>query len=130
MSYVWPDQEGRFALLRAALDVAARDTVAVERADAAEWARAALAERRPGVVTVLFHSIVVQYMDAAEATALHEAIIEAGARATREAPFAWLFMEPGDEQTDVRLTLWPGGEERLLARAGYHTARVNWLADA
>lgn len=26
----------------------------------------------------------------------------------------------GGEWAEVRLTLWPGGEERLLARAGYH----------
>jgi hypothetical protein len=30
---------------------------------------------------------------------------------------------------DVRLTQWPGGEERLLARAAAHGRRVVWLAD-
>ena len=87
-----------------------------------------LAERRPGRATVLFHSIVVQYLSAEEGTALHEAITAAGARATEDAPLAWLFLEPGDEQTDVRLTRGPGGEERLLARAGFHAGHVRWLA--
>jgi hypothetical protein len=37
-------------------------------------------------------------------------------------------MEPAGELTDVRLTLWPGGEERLLAQAGYHGDPVIWRA--
>jgi hypothetical protein len=38
-------------------------------------------------------------------------------------------MEPGDEQlTEIRLKRWPGGEDRLLARAGYHGDPVDWLA--
>ena len=78
MSYVWPDQTERFGRLRAALEVAARDQVAVERAGAAEWAARMLAERRPGFATVLFHSVVVQYLTAEEGAALHGAIIGGG----------------------------------------------------
>jgi hypothetical protein len=128
MSYVWPDQTNRFGLLRGALEIAARDSVAVEQSGAADWAERVLAEPRAGVATVLFHSIVVQYLTPEEATALHEAITAAGARATTEAPFAWLFLEPGGgDQADVRLTLWPDGEERLLARTGFHAGKVDWL---
>jgi hypothetical protein len=32
------------------------------------------------------------------------------------------------ELTDVRLTVWPGGAEHRLARAGYHGDPVRWLA--
>jgi hypothetical protein len=128
MSYVWPDQAGRFERLRAALDIAAQDEVAVEQASAAEWAERVLAEPRPGVATVLFHSVVVPYLSPEEASAFHAAITSAGARASHDAPLGWLFLEPGEEEADVRLTLWPGGEERLLARAGYHSGRVSWLA--
>jgi hypothetical protein len=130
MSYVWPDQSDRFDRLRGALELAQRDALAVERAGAAEWAERALAERREGVATVLFHSIVVQYLSAEEASALHAAITAAGSRATSGAPFAWLFLEPGEQQADVRLTVWPGGEQRLLARAGFHSTAVNWLAES
>jgi len=127
MSYVWPDQEHRFGQLSAALEIAARDDVVVEKAQASDWAERMLATPRAGVATVLFHSIVVQYLTPEQGTALHEAVRAAGARATSEAPFAWLFLEPGGDQADVRLTLWPGGEERLLARAGFHTSPVTWL---
>jgi hypothetical protein len=129
MSYVWPDQTERFGRLRAALEIAAGDDVAIERAGAAEWAERVLADRRPGMATVIFHSVVVQYLSPEEGTALHEAITKAGERAGEDAPFAWLFLEPGEDQTDVRLTMWPGGEERLLARAGFQSSRVRWFAE-
>jgi hypothetical protein len=127
-SYVWPDQTDRFGRLGGALEVAAGERIAVERAKAAEWAEQVLAERRSGVATVLYHSVVVQYLTAEEGTALHEAIVDAGSRATDEAPFAWLFLEPGDKEADVRLTVWPGGRERLVARAGFQSLHVDWLA--
>jgi hypothetical protein len=128
MSYVWPDQSGRFERLRAALDIAARDSIVVERASAAEWAERVLVEPRPGTAAVIFHSVVLPYLSAEEGSAFHEAITSAGDRATVDAPVAWLFLEPGEEEADVRLTLWPGGEQRLLARAGFHSSRVRWLA--
>jgi hypothetical protein len=128
MSYLWPDQSGRFERLRSALAIAAHDSVVVERASAAEWARRVLAEPRPGTATVIFHSVVLPYLSAEEASAFHDAITSAGDRATADAPVAWLFLEPGEDEADVRLTLWPGGEQRLVARAGFHSARVRWLA--
>ncbi len=127
MSFVWPDQAGRFELLRAALDFACEDGFEVERANAADWAERVLAPTPTGVATVLYHSIVVQYLSAEDASRLHRAITAAGERATPEAPFAWLFLEPGEEEADVRLTVWPGGEQRLLARAGFHGGAVRWL---
>jgi hypothetical protein len=120
-SYVWPDQVERLERLRAALDVAGGVAAPVERAGAAGWTEARLAERAPGVATVVFHSIVMQYLRAAER--------ERFERALRAAPgtLAWLRMEPAGDVTDVRLTLWPGGEDRLLARAGYHGDPLEWI---
>jgi hypothetical protein len=37
-----------------------------------------------------------------------------------DAPLAWLSMEPGADQAEVHLTIWPGGERRLIAQAGFH----------
>ena len=34
--------------------------------------------------------------------------------------------ETGTDQTDVTLTTWPGGEERVIATAGYHGRPVRW----
>jgi hypothetical protein len=119
-SYVWPDQVERLERLRAALAVAAELDAPVERAGAADWTEARLAEPAPGVATVVFHSIVMQYLPAAER--------ERFERALEAAPgtVAWLRMEPADDLTELRLRL--GGEDCVLARAGYHGDPVEWSA--
>jgi hypothetical protein len=120
-SYVWPDQLERLERLRAALALAAEVEAPVERAGAAEWTKARLAEPTPGTATVVFHSIVMQYLPAAERERFEEALEAA------PGTVAWLRMEPADDDlTDVRLAL--GGEDRLLARAGYHGDPVEWSA--
>jgi hypothetical protein len=43
-------------------------------------------------------------------------------------PLAWLRLEPGEEMAELRLTIWPGGNETLLAKSGYHGRPVTWLA--
>lgn len=124
LSYVWPDQTGRVERALAAIEVAARVPVTVERAGAAGWAVERLAAPAPGCATVVYHSIVMQYLPAGERESFIAALNEAGDRASVEAPLAWLRMEPGGERADVLLTTWPGGEERHLARAGYHGTPV------
>jgi hypothetical protein len=127
MSFVWPDQVHRFEVLRGALEIASRDDVTVERASAADWVEEVLATPTTWAATVVYHSIVVQYLSADDGRRMHDAITAAGEAATVEAPLAWLFLEPGEQQTDVRLTLWPGGEQRLLARATFQASDVIWL---
>ncbi len=124
LSYVWPDQAARMERLRAALALAAERPATVERGTAAEWTRRRLAEPAAGLATVVFHSIVMQYLADDERGAFERAVAEAGARASDEAPLAWLRMEPDVERAAIRITTWPGGEERLLARAGYHGTPV------
>jgi hypothetical protein len=116
-SYVWPDQLERLERLRAALAVAREVHAPVERAGAADWIEARLAEAAPGAATVVFHSIVMQYLPDEER--------ERFERAVRSHDVAWLRMEPADEAAEVRLRL--GGEDKLVARAGYHGDFVEWL---
>jgi hypothetical protein len=120
LSFVWPDRVDRMERLRAALELARQVPVAVERAAAAGWIRDRLAEPQPGVATVVFHSIVIQYLEPEEREEFVGLLRSAGKAATVEAPLAWLQMEPAGDHAEVRLTCWPGGEETLLARAGYH----------
>jgi len=119
-SYVWADQAERLARLRAALELAAEAGILVERARAAEWVEVQLRAEAPGVTTVVFHSIVMQYLPSEERERFEQAV------RTAHGDVAWLRMESVDELTDVRLTLFPGGEERLIARAGYHGDPVIW----
>jgi hypothetical protein len=127
MSYVWPDQRERFALLGGAIEVARRVPADVERASAVDWLPRRLAAARAGAATVVFHSIALQYLDRAARERALDTVARAGARATPDAPVAWLRMEPGGEQAEVRLTVWPGGDERLVATTGFHGRGVRWL---
>jgi hypothetical protein len=121
LSYVWPDQRERFDRLCAALAVAERVPAVVDAADAVAWTRERLAEDPGDAVPVVYHSVVMQYL-APDAREEFESVVRAG-----EAPRAWLRFEPEGEEFVVRLTTWPGGEERLLARAHPHGYDVTWL---
>jgi hypothetical protein len=131
LSYVWPEQGHRLAMLRAALDIARVTPVAIDRASADEWLPAQLAEPVEGMATVVFHSVVWQYLPGPVRASLHATIAEAGRRATRDAPLAYLHLEPRPEvyfPAELRLTRWPGPEvERaLLATSGFHFGEVRW----
>ena len=127
-SFVWPDQPNRMARLDAALAVAADHPVPVDRADGVSWLAEQLARPSDGVVTVVTHSIVFQYLSPDDRSRFLEVIDEAGARAGLSAPLAWLRMEPGGDTAEVRLTGWPGGRTRAVARSGYHGPPVTPLA--
>ena len=128
LSFVWADQPERMARTAAAIELARAAGVRVEPADAADWLSARLATPRPGRAHVVYHSIVWQYLGAPVQDRIRASLDAAGARATADAPLAWLRME-GDglePSAAVTLTLWPGGETRLLGRAGFHGAWVRW----
>jgi hypothetical protein len=133
LSFVWPTQTERFARVEAALRLAAEHPVTVDRMGAATWLRRELAEPTSGVATVVYESVVWQYIPAPEQAEVVALMQEAATRATAEAPLAWLRLEPHarpDLGAELRLTIWPGdGEERVLALCGYHGTPVRWQAD-
>lgn len=125
-SFVWPDQLARLARLRSAMAVVAAQGFAVEQADAADWLKLHLQVHRPGRATVVFHSIVLQYLGRERSAAMRACIADAGERASDDAPLAWLRMEPAGPVADVQLTMWPGGATTLLGTSGYHGPPVHW----
>lgn len=128
-SYIWPDQLDRLARLRGAIEIARALRSDVEQASADDWLAEKLAEPHPGMVTVIVHSIMWQYMPAAAQDRIRTLIEQAGARASKDAPIAWLSMEPWDDPMSLpvlRLQMWPGGEVRDLADLHPHGAAVTW----
>lgn len=129
LSFVWPTARERFERLAAALRVAETQPVTVDRARAAPWLQEQLAEPVPGLATVVFHSVVWQYLGPDEQTEVAATITAAGGRATVAAPLAWLRLEPHPEPergTELRLSTWPSGSDRLLALCDYHGRWLRW----
>ena len=128
--FLWPDQVERRARLDAAIEVARRHPATVEQADAGEWVAEQLREPVEGTATVVYHSIVLQYLPRRTFELLRESIEAAGDRATPDAPLGWLRMEPAGDVADLRLRRWPGGHEEVLGTSGYHGPPVSWWPDA
>jgi len=130
-AYVWADQPDRLARLRAAIALARASANPIDKADAAAWVQAN-ARPREGVATVVVHSVVWQYLPPATQASIAASIRAAGESASAKAPFAWLRMEPDPSYVadmEVRLSVWPSGEEMLLARTHAHGAKVVWLGE-
>lgn len=129
-AYVWADQVERAERLRAAIAEARANQIVVEKADAGDWVAEAVS-LTPGATTVLFHSVVWQYI-AAPTRARIEAHMQAlGEKATADSPLAWLSFEPPIDaiapKVDVRLRLWPDEVDVLMGEAHPHGAKVDWL---
>ncbi|MCU1379530.1 MAG: hypothetical protein JWN29_2513 [Acidimicrobiales bacterium] len=125
LSFVWAGEVERFRTVEAAIDAAAADPAPVDRADAAAWLADHLAPAS-GTTTVVFHSIVQQYLSPATRSGVNAAITDAATRATADAPLAHITFEPGEGRAETRLTLWPGGEEHLVAVSGFHGSPLDW----
>ncbi|HEX6263179.1 MAG TPA: DUF2332 domain-containing protein [Actinomycetota bacterium] len=126
LSYVWPDQIERIERLRGALSVAREVAVRVERADAASWLGGELRRQHPGEATVVFHSVVLGYLEERSRREVVAMLEEAGEAATADAPIAWLSLERAGDVFEVRLRSWPGGRDRLLALTAPHGPPVRW----
>ena len=127
-SYVWPDQVERFERLRGALQVAAAAPERVEALGGAAFLEREL-HPRDGVATVVWHSVVWQYVPPDERTRITELVEAVGRRATAAAPVAHLWLEPEHVEHGgfvLRLRTWPDGQERLLADAQGHGPPVVW----
>ncbi|MFI5319932.1 MAG: DUF2332 domain-containing protein [Myxococcota bacterium] len=129
-SFFWPDHAERLARLRAACECALRSGVALERASAGDWIAREVATLPERTTSVLFHSVMWLYVSEAERKRIRGLMSDAGARASAEAPLAWLRVESANfDWCEIRLRCWPGGEDRLLGRAHHHGAWVEWLAE-
>ena len=127
-SFFWADQTERLERVRTACACAIAERVHIERERAGSWLERSLAELARGQTTVLFHSVMWTYVPADERTHIGELIEAAGARAASARPFAWLRMEGVHfDFCEIRLRLWPGGDDQLLGRCHYHGAWVEWL---
>ena len=128
-AFTWPDQPDRLQRLAAALDIAANADMRIDRVDAADWVEARLAARPENCCTVLFHTVVWQYLPDDTQARIESALRSAGETADVASPLAWLRMEGtgGRGFAQLEVTLWPGGERRHLANCDWHGRWIEWL---
>lgn len=126
---VWADQVDRLARLRGALRLATEVPAPVDTADLVDWTAQRTATLPDGAATVVYHSVVAEYLPDATRARFVEVLRSAGARATATRPLAWVRLEPISalRHHGVTVTTWPGGEDRVLARCGAHGTDVDWL---
>ena len=120
-SFIWADQLGRLSRLDGAITIAQEVPAEVERIDAATFLERELVAPRPGMATVVYHSVFMQYVGEGDRRRIAAAIRAAESSPTVEAPFYYLRMEPGQGTFEIRL----GGE--LLGTSQAHGMGVRWV---
>ena len=129
-SYVWPDQLARLARLRGAMDLAAQVPAVVHRMSVVDFVRRV--QLVPGTTTVLWHSVVWQYLSPDERTAAERVLDDLAAGAGDGGRLAHLRAEPSrrmpgaEREFLVRLRTWPGGQDRILGAAHAHGIPTTW----
>ena len=93
------------------------------------WLSRELRVPTDGVATLVFHSSLWAYLGEAERAELTSLMEAAGSRASSRAPIAWLRLEDYTSHPELRVRLWPDGEDTRLAEAVQaHGRWVRWVA--
>lgn len=129
LSYVWADQVERSRRLDKVLSLARLHPPRVDRDNAVYWLDERLrSPQASGVCRVVFHSMVLQYLDEKDRLTVVNTIKRAGSCATVERPLAWISFEWTPTRSEVRLllTCWPSGETRHLATCHPYGDWIDW----
>ncbi len=130
-AYIWADARERMARMDVAIAMAKRAAPDLVKMDAAPFVRERLARpQEEGVTRLLFHTIMWQYLPKETRDEIRTMMEEAGAKASKEKPLAWIRLETNRETFRHELTVkyWPGGSDKWvqLAEAHPHGAWVEW----
>jgi hypothetical protein len=124
-AYVWPDQVARFERLRGAFRLASGTPYDVRRQPAGEFVDAMTL--RPGTTTVLWHSVMWQYVPRPERDRIVARLDDLGSAADEDSPLVHLYAEPTRRTPDspheflLCAQRWPGpGEPRVLGTMAAH----------
>jgi hypothetical protein len=127
-SFVWADQHARLERLDRAIETLRSDPPELEQGDVVKRLPKLLDERLPGALTVVFQTAVRGYLSQKAWKRMLGTLDEAG----RKFPLALVSVSrpaPGEHRYwGLWLRLWPDGEKRLLAHAGFHGQWLEWLA--
>jgi hypothetical protein len=129
LSFVWPDQQKRIQRMRAAIEITASLRHVIDNESVDTWLPKRLNENSTSA-TVVFHSIVWQYLGRQVQDSMRHTLTHFGSQATRDTPLIWARMEPNGAMADVRATVWDGSATSpttwKLADVGYHGDPFVW----
>ena len=131
LAYIWPDEPERLLRVKQAIEVARRRPVRVEAAAATHWIEERLAERQTDGQTVVWQSVVRQYLSDLERRELDSCLQEVGAQASEKHPLAWVTLEPTDDHLsgfELSCRVWPPDARVVLASSGDHGPPIRWHA--
>ncbi len=129
-SYVWPDMTARQTRLAGAIELARQHPVRVERTEAAAYAENL--ELHDGHLTVLWHSVMWQYVPGDQQERVTARLTQLGATASDRAPLVHLFAEPTRRTPQARhrfwvvAETWPGGRREYIGQMAPHGLPVTW----
>jgi hypothetical protein len=128
LSFVWPDQHERLHRLRAAIDITRAAPHSIDSASVDTWLPQQLHIHR-AQPTMVFHSIVWQYLGPHVQNAMRDVLASYGETASSDAPLLWVRMEPAGRVADIQATIWDGSPEPQqwnLGTIGYHGQSLRW----
>lgn len=131
-SYIWGDMAQRADRQKQALAALKGQVPVIDRADAAGWVAAQIMQRPAGETTVLFHSLVLPYLNVSQRMAVESSFEQAAETASPDRPLAWLRMDVDrmDHEAVLEYDLWQGGavQKTRLAVCHPHGAWADFAA--
>jgi hypothetical protein len=127
-AFVWADQRERLERLDRAVDALRADPPELVRGDLIELLPRLLAQRREEALLLVYETATLDYLPGEGRAQLRAALEQVGA----EAPLA--FVSTGRPREGEQgwyglwVTVWPGGERRLVVEADFHGAWLEWAA--
>lgn len=131
LSFFWADQIERLERTRRAVTIVREQRVKIGRASADDAVRSLIGEGLQRT-TIVFHSIVWQYLGPTVQTALRAALEEAARTVRGDHRLVWARMEPAGVVADIQADVWDGRGRHsrlVLGTVGFHGRGLHWTAD-
>ncbi len=92
-AYIWPDQKARQERTIAAIDIAKKNSIKVDKEDASVWIKERLFKRANDAMTIIFHSVFFNYPPNEVRQSIHDTIHAEIMNSQPNAPLVWLRFE-------------------------------------
>jgi hypothetical protein len=126
-AFVWADQHERLERLARAADALRHDPPSLVRGDFVELLPDLLARRRDDALTVVLQVASSVYLTSEGRARLAETLREAGSSGPLAVVASAQPHDGSHHYWGLRISLWPGGSDEIVAHADFHGAWLEWL---